>query len=204
MRRILPIGLLLPAALAAGMAMAVPSQAQQADQGASGGQATAPAPAPQQDSLAEAARRAREAKKEQPKPAKVFDNDNLPGGTVSTVGKTDEPKKDGDAGADANADDKKSGGNAEKDWKEKFGVLRAKLARDQDDLQVMQRELGVLNLQSYSDPVKAMQQNVTRSDINDKVSAIDAKQKAIAADQQAISDAEDALRKAGGDSGWAR
>ena len=71
-------------------------------------------------------------------------------------------------------------------------------------MDVMQRELGVLNLQNYSDPVKAMQQGVTRSDINNKTSAIDAKQKAIEADEQAISDAEDALRKAGGDSGWAR
>jgi hypothetical protein len=206
MRRMLPI--LFSAALAASLAIPAVSRAQQADPAASGSQAsgtaTAPAPAPQQDSLAEAARRAREAKKEQPKPAKVFDNDNLPGGTISTVGKTDEAKKDGDDSADANADDKKPSSNAEKDWKEKFSNLRAKLAHDQDDLQVMQRELGVLNLQNYSDPVKGMQQGVTRSDINDKVAAIDAKQKAIAADQQAISDAEDALRKAGGDSGWAR
>ena len=206
MRRMLPI--LFSAALAASLAIPAVSRAQQADPAASGSQAsgtaTAPAPAPQQDSLAEAARRAREAKKEQPKPAKVFDNDNLPGGTISTVGKTDDAKKDGDDSADANADDKKPSANAEKDWKEKFSNLRAKLAHDHDDLQVMQRELGVLNLQNYSDPVKGMQQGVTRSDINDKVAAIDAKQKAIAADQQAISDAEDALRKAGGDSGWAR
>jgi hypothetical protein len=204
MRRILPI--LSFAALAASLAIPGTCLAQQSDQGASGGQgsSTATAPAPPQDSLADAARRAREAKKEQPKPAKVFDNDNLPGGTVSTVGKTDEAKKDGDASTDATTDGKKSAADAEKDWKEKFAGLRAKLARDKDDLEVMQRELGVLNLQNYSDPVKTMQQGVTRSDINNKVSAIDAKQKAIEADEQAISDAQDALRKDGGDSGWGR
>ena len=68
----------------------------------------------------------------------------------------------------------------------------------------MQRELGELNLQYYSDPMKAMQQELTRSDINAKTDKIDAKKKEIEADEQAISDAEDDLRKAGGDSGWAR
>ena len=158
--------------------------------------------APQTESLADAARKAREAKKDQPKPPRVFDNDNLPGGTVSTVGKTEGAKKDGD---DANADDKsKSGTDSEKAWKEKFATLRSKLARDKEDLEVMQRELGVLNLQNYSDPNKGLQQELTRSDINNKTAAIDAKQKAIEADQQAIDDAEDDLRKSGGDSGWAR
>jgi hypothetical protein len=67
----------------------------------------------------------------------------------------------------------------------------------------MQRELGVLNMQYYSDPNKAMQQQLSRDDINKKSAAIDAKKKQVADDQQAISDAEDALRKAGGDPGWA-
>ena len=204
MRTILPMVSL--AAMAAILLTPAASRAQQADTATAASQASsgAQAPAPAPDSLADAARRAREAKKEQPKPAKVFDNDNLPGGTVSTVGKTDDTKKDGDASTEANADGKKTSADAEKDWKEKFAGLRAKLARDKEDMDVMQRELGVLNLQNYSDPVKAMQQGVTRSDINNKTSAIDAKQKAIEADEQAISDAEDALRKAGGDSGWAR
>jgi hypothetical protein len=171
---------------------------------ASSAPASSTAPAPQADSLAEAARKAREAKKEQAKPPRVFDNDNLPGGTVSTVGKTGDAKKDGDATADAADDKTKSGGDSEKQWKEKFAQLRGKLARDKEDLDVMQRELGVLNLQNYSDPNKGMQQELTRSDINQKTAAIDGKQKAIEADQQAIDDAEDELRKSGGDSGWAR
>ena len=165
---------------------------------------TTQSPAPQQESLADAARKAREAKKESTKPPRVFDNDNLPGGTISTVGKSAEPK-DGDAATtDATVDGKKSDANSEKAWRDKFAALRAKLARDQEDLNVMQRELGVLNLQNYSDPTKAMQQELTRSDINKKTADIDAKQKQIQADQQAIEDAQDELRKAGGDSGWAR
>jgi hypothetical protein len=182
-----------------------PAPAQQAPAGSADNAAatssSAP-PAPQTESLADAARKAREAKKDQAKPPRVFDNDNLPGGTVSTVGKTEEAKKEGDEAA--SADTSKSGTDSEKTWKEKFAMLRSKLARDKEDLEVMQRELGVLNLQNYSDPNKGLQQELTRSDINNKTAAIDAKQKAIQADQQAIDDAEDDLRKSGGDSGWAR
>jgi hypothetical protein len=163
--------------------------------------ATTQPAAPQQESLAEAARKTREAKKDATKPPKVFTNENLPtDGGISTVGK-ETATKDGDTAAtDAKADD----ANTEKTWRAKFSTLRAKLARDQEDLSVMQRELGVLNLQNYSDPVKAMQQELTRDDINKKTADIDAKSQAVKADQQAIDDAEDALRKAGGDSGWAR
>jgi len=49
-----------------------------------------------------------------------------------------------------------------------------------------------------------MQQDLTRGDINKKTGDIEAKQKQIEADQQAIADAEEQLRKSGGDSGWAR
>jgi hypothetical protein len=214
MRRILPI-----LALAAGAALlTVPTGTwgQQADQqnppanssgsaSASGGNAanssaSAPQASGQEDSLAEAARKARAEKKDQAKPPRVFDNDNLPGG-VTVTAKTDEAKKD-DA-TDATGDQKPAAAG-EKAWRDKFAGLRAKLDRDKEDLEVMQRELGVLNLQNYSDPNKGLQQELTRSDINNKVAAIDAKQKTIAADQQAIDDAEEDLRKSGGDPGWGR
>ena len=54
----------------------------------------------------------------------------------------------------------------------------------------MQRELGVLNTQFYPDPVQAMEQQLTRDDINKKTSDIDKMQDQIQADKQAISDAE--------------
>jgi hypothetical protein len=174
----------------------------QAQTSGSSSTTTTQSPAPQQDSLADAARKAREAKKDAPKPAKVFDNDNLPAsGGISTVGKESAPK-DGAAGGDTATAG--ASANGEKAWRDKFATLRQKLARDQADLDVMQRELGVLNVQNYSDPVKAMQQELTRDDINKKTADIDAKQKTIQADQQAIDDAEEELRKSGGDSGWAR
>jgi hypothetical protein len=168
----------------------------------------AQSPAKQEDSLAAAARRAKEQKKDTSKSAKVFDNDNLPTkGGISTVGNDLAPgtAAAGDtAGGTAPAVGAKSASNDEKSWRKKFADLRQKLAMDQQDLDVMQRELGVLDIQNYSDPMKGMQQSLTRSDINAKTAAIEAKKKQITADQQAISDAEDELRKSGGDSGWAR
>lgn len=155
----------------------------------------------QQDPLAAAARKAKE-QQNHAKPTKVFTNDNLPtNGVISTVGS-------------APAADSTTSGNAktaaapaaqgEQYWRDKFATLNRKLGQDQSELDVMQREMGQLNLQNYSDPNQAMQQGYSRSDIDKKASEISAKQKEIQADQQAIADAETDLRKSGGDSGWAR
>jgi hypothetical protein len=156
--------------------------------------------APQQDSLAEAARKLREQKKDLSKAPKVFTNDNLPTqGGISTVGQGAPESAEATAGPAGGAT-----GKDEKSWRDKFAQLRHKLEQDQANRDVMQRELGVDNVQFYADPVKAMQQGYTRSDINKKTSDIDEMDKQIAADQQAITDAEEELRKSGGDPGWAR
>jgi hypothetical protein len=155
--------------------------------------------APGQQSLADAARRAREEKKEAPKSSKTFTNDNLPTeGGISTVGdKTGGPSNDRAATAGQTPNDEKA-------WRAKFALLRHKVEQDQASLDVMQRELGQLNLQYYNDPMKTLQQGLTRSDINDKTAQIDKMKSQIEADQQAISDAEEELRRSGGDPGWAR
>lgn len=167
--------------------------------------------APAKDPLAEAARKAREAHKRTTKAPVVFDNDNMPSaGGVSYVGPQGAGPGDADTGAGASASGKtqskagsKAGSNDEQTWRAKFATLRHKLQQDQAELDIMQRELGVLNVQYYSDPNKQMQQQLSRDDINKKTAAIEQKKKDVAADQEAISDAEDALRKSGGDPGWA-
>jgi hypothetical protein len=167
---------------------------------------------PAGDSLAAAARKAREAKKDQSQAgtARVFDNDTIPKkGGVSSVGATDGTSAAGSDGspsdgAAAPAGSAASGEIGEKAWRDRFAKLRTKLQQDEDALSVMQRELGVLDVQYYNDPNKAMQQNLTRSDINAKTAKIDAGKQAVEADKQAIADAEDELRKAGGDIGWSR
>jgi len=165
------------------------------------------------DPLVAAARKAREQKKDQAgaKPARVFNNDNIPTqGGVSAVGENAAAPDAaaGDAAAAGNGSAPASSGTSaaagEKAWRERFARLRKKMEQDQTDLDLLQRELGVLDVQYYNDPVKGMQQGYSRSDINEKTDKIEAKKKVIEADQQAISDAEEELHRAGGDPGWAR
>jgi hypothetical protein len=155
-------------------------------------------PATPKDPLAEAARKAREQKKEAPKATKVYDNDTIPTqGGISTIGETSQTGQEGAGGTSASAND-------EKTWRDRFATLHHKLDQDQAELDILQRELGVANVQFYTDPVKEMQQKLTNEDINKKTAAIDAKKKVIEADKQAIANAEEELRKSGGDPGWAR
>ncbi len=193
-------------------ASAAPASAQ-ASAAQAPGQSTVVSPPPQTtDPLAAAARKAREQKKEQAgaKPPRVFNNDNIPTqGGVSAVGQNPTPDNaDGTDAAAGNSNAPASGGTSadagEKAWRDRFAKLRKKLEQDQADLDLMQRELGVLDVQYYNDPVKSMQQGYSRSDINEKTGKIEAKKKTIEADQQAITDAEEELHKAGGDPGWAR
>ena len=183
-----------------------PSQDSTAAQGgAQAAQTSPPASASQQESLAEAARHAREQKKDTPKQAKVITNDNIPKeGGISAVGEEPPATENAENTPADGAKSDKAVGSDEKKWRARFEKLRHKLEQDQADLDVMQRELGVLDLQYYNDPVKGMQQGLTRGDINEKTGKIAAKQKEIDADKQAISAAEDDLRQAGGDPGWAR
>jgi hypothetical protein len=161
---------------------------------------------PQEDSLAAAARKAREQKKDALHPTvKVFTNDDLPTGGISTVG----TEKDA-ASAEAGKEDAAAAGPSdEKTWRARFAKLHEKLDQDQSELDVLQRELGVAQTQFYGgDPNKAMSDQMSGqpfgAEYNKKLTQVDEKKKQIEADKQAISDAEDDLRKAGGDPGWAR
>ncbi|MEQ1474125.1 MAG: hypothetical protein ABLQ96_09900, partial [Candidatus Acidiferrum sp.] len=68
----------------------------------------------------------------------------------------------------------------------------------------LQRETQKAQIQYYPDPQKAMNEQYTRKDINDKDAKIEAKRQEIAQLKQGVTDLEDALRKAGGNPGWAR
>jgi len=187
------------------------AQGQQQDQTSSqASQTTAASTAPAQpDPLVEAARKAREQKKDAPKAAKVFTNDDLPtNGGVSTVGASDTTASQDENNASSDTSTL-AAGDDEKAWKDKFADLRHKLEQDQAELDVLQRESSVGMLQYYGgNPQKAAQDQMSQqplgADYEKKVADIEAKKKQVEADQQAISDAEDDLRKAGGDPGWAR
>ena len=165
------------------------------------------------DPLAEAARKAREQKKEEHKTPRVFTNDDLPtSGGISTVGQAPAPTPTPTPAAAGSATpaSKKPGApaasspNDEAKWRERFATLRHKLEQDQQNLDLLQRELGTLNTQFYGDPNKELQQQLTRSDIDKKTAEIDKAKDQIAADQKAIDDAENDLRASGGEPGWGR
>lgn len=192
------------------------SQSAQTSQSASDRQTTAPSKTPAQsqpaatkgDSLADAARKAREAQKTAPKAAKVFTNDNIPTSSsgVSVVGNSSAAPA-GESAASGTSDANAAAGadkNDEATWRKKFADARRKIDQDSAELSIMQREYSELNVQYYPDPTKALMQSVDRTDLIKKQNAIDAKQKELDADKQALSDLEDELRKAGGDPGWAR
>ncbi len=168
------------------------------------------------DPVADAARKAREQKKNEAKPKKVFTNDDVapapapaPAATAPTSTDTKTSAKEGDAKdaktGDATADAKDSKPPVEEaGWRKRFTEQRAKISQAEQELDILQRESTKLQTQYYNDPQKALAEQYTRKDITDQDAKIQAKKDEIAKLKQGLSDLEDQLRASGGDSGWAR
>jgi chromosome segregation ATPase len=165
------------------------------------------------DPVADAARKAREQKKKDTtKPKHVYTDEDVahststgapapPNADATTEGST--PKTSDAQSKDAtgkNADPEES---AETKWRKQFKEAYATLNRAEKELDILQREDNKAQLQYYSDPQKALAEQYTRKDINDHDTKIAAKKKEIDQLKQRISDMEEALRKSGGDPGWA-
>lgn len=166
------------------------------------------------DPLAEAARKAREEHKTAPKPKKVYTDDDIA------------PRKDSSSASAAAATDQASGsqaaadkaqrvtakaGDADKEstdpetmWRKRFAGQREKIAAAEKELDILQREDDKAQVQYYNDPQKALMEQNTRKDIDDKNAKIEEKKQQIADLKQQLSDMQDELRKSGGDPGWAR
>jgi hypothetical protein len=163
-----------------------------------------------QESVVDAARKAREAKKTAPKAKIVLDDDNLDTikGSISVVGPApvsaeDQAKIAAGDKTKAPGDDKKAPAKGEDYWRQKFADANKKLADDMHEADVDQRDYNLKQQQYYSDPNTAMKQQYNRQDLNDLKKTIDDKTAAIEQDKQAISDLQDELRQAGGEPGWA-
>jgi chromosome segregation ATPase len=160
------------------------------------------------DPVADAARKAREEKKDAPKPKKVYTDDDISTkkSDISVVGNPP-PQNDAATSTSSTAivnPSAKGGMTVEQQWRKRFADQRARIARAEQELDVLQREENKAGLQYYSDPTKAMKEQLTRNEINQKAAKIEAKKQEIAALKQQMEDLEDELRKAGGDPGWAR
>jgi cell division protein FtsL len=171
------------------------------------------------DPVADAARKAREEKKTAPKPKKVYTDDDIPRAPrageqpaapaaqpdsqgqpaaqgAAPQGGTAQPAGDTDVAA--------PGKNDEQTWRARFKAHRDKIARVEKELDILQREADKTQSQYYADPQKALAEQNTRKEINEKDAKIAAKKKELDDLKQGLADLEDQLRKSGGDSGWAR
>lgn len=115
-----------------------------------------PAQQPQASALAEAARRTRDQKKDQAKPAHVWDNDNIPNspGNISIVGQgsaasaAESPAGNGGSAANPPSTDQAAtpataGPSAEKSAEE-VSALQAELDNAKDQLKSLQKDLDIL------------------------------------------------------------
>jgi hypothetical protein len=160
----------------------------------------------QQDSVAEAARKAREKAKTAAPAKKTYTNDNVPalrGNEISVMAANPNAVKDIAPDTAKPAEQKPEPVKDEAYWRKRFADARLKLDLAQRDLDVSQRELNLLQTQYYADPNKALQQQLTRDDINAKSARVDEKKEEVAKLTQAIEDLKDELRHAGGQPGWA-
>jgi hypothetical protein len=157
-------------------------------------------PRPQEkESLAEAARRAREKKQERPRAERVLTNDDLEGrrGAVSVVG--------GEQPADARPDDGEvPEEETEEHWRKKFAAARDDLRMAERELDVLQRELNRLLLQYEDDPNEALRQQYSRERVNEHTLKIEEQRKTVAARRAALDALTNELRRRGLPPGWSR
>jgi len=166
------------------------------------------------DPVADAARKARETKKDTPKPKKVYTDDDVkksapepapteaPGVASGTTAAT-AVQAAGDAAKTGNAT-KTEDPNGEAAWRKKFQAQRDKIEKAMKELDVLGREWEKAQVEYYPDPQRALTQQNSRSEITTINAKIEAKKKELDQLRLGLDDLESQLRKSGGDPGWAR
>ncbi|MCL6565317.1 MAG: hypothetical protein K6U09_02730 [Acidobacteriia bacterium] len=192
--------------LALSLVLTAPGFAQQSPTAKPAESAPPAQTSPQKPSVAEAARRAREQKKDAPKARQVFTNDNLPAaGAVSVVGGASTGTAATAAGtAAAAAPGQNEDPDSEAAWRKRFAEAREKLRLAQQERDILQRELNLMLTQYSSDPQETLRQEFDRSKINAHAEKIRQKEAEIAQLQQQLAALEDELRRKGLPAGWAR
>jgi len=137
------------------------------------------------DPVADAARKARETKKDTPKPKKVYTDDDVkksapepapteaPGVASGTTAAT-AVQAAGDAAKTGNAT-KTEDPNGEAAWRKKFQAQRDKIEKAMKELDVLGREWEKAQVEYYPDPQKALTQQNSRSEITTINAKIEAK-----------------------------
>jgi len=160
---------------------------------------TPPSSDQQGDSLAAAARRTQEQKKEQPKAAKVWDNDSIPStpGGVSVVGQAPPPAENAAAPQNpppahpATAEDKAAIQND-------LTAAKAELDSLKTDLDIAQRKL-TLDQQMYDVKPDKASDKAGAAALKDEQDDIDAKKQAVADAEKKLADLQAKLDAANSD-----
>jgi hypothetical protein len=155
-----------------------------------------------ENSLGNIARKLSAQKAKEPKPVRVFTNDNLSGseGGISVINPA--PKETKTAGPEN--PEAKTAAHDEAYYRSQLSTLKGALETHQRELDVLKQKLGQNKMQYYDDPNKSLQQQYSREDVDKLKSGIDAKQQQVDADNKAIDDLRDQLRHENGDPGWLR
>ena len=153
-------------------------------------------PSTPEPSLGEKARELKAQQAQQSKPAKVFTNDDIAGGSgrISVIG----------VGASSATPELPAAEHKEHYYRKTMSELQAKLELDQRQLAVLQQQLSLNQLQYYPNPLDTVHQEYSRSDIKKLQEDIEAKQQEIKSDEEAIADLRTQLQREGGDPGWLR
>jgi type I restriction-modification system DNA methylase subunit len=173
----LGILLILPVGFAAGQSQTLPPPQQQDAQSSS-------------TSLAVAAKRAREAKKDDQKPARVWDNDTVPkaGAQISVVGEapavTDTDNSAAGTTADSAPNAKKS---PAKSGGEDHGALKSQLADAKEKLSTIKTDLDLLE-RTYTLDAQMYYGKPDYSSDTEGAAKLKAEQEQIAAKQQEMDD----------------
>jgi predicted RNase H-like nuclease (RuvC/YqgF family) len=165
-------------------------------------------------SLGELARQERAKKNQQaPKGGKVYTNSDIPAPALAGAPPAEaaaepaadqkEAAKPGTEGSKAAAGEK-TPEELEKEYRDKFAKLREAQDLDERKLDVMQRELNLMQTQYSSDPNVTLQQELTRDNINKRTADIETQKAAVDKAKQAVTDLEEELRAKSLPAGWAR
>lgn len=203
MRTVPVAALILGTAFAAGMAGAQQLRNAQESQEASATQSGVEQGVEQ--SVAEAARHNRELAQAQTTPPRLYTNADIEalGGTVGAAPNAPaenqvEPER---AQPEARAAALEA---EEKFWRKRFADLRRDIADKEAEIDILQRELGVAQVQYYPEPIVALREQYSREEINGRIGVVTEKRLELSILQKQLSDLEDALRRSGGPPGWSR
>lgn len=115
-----------------------------------------------------------------------------------------QPTAEPAAGAQPAPPAQKTEAELEKEYRDKFAKLREAQALEEKKLDVMQRELNLMQNQFYTNPQDTLTQELTRGNINQRTQEIGVQRQAVEKAKQAIADLEEELRVKGLPAGWAR